>query len=483
MIRLYYNKKYMGSMKKSDVFRAGRNFVSFWMVIVLFVIQGCRKDDPGPDPDPGDMAVYQYIQTLYYYVYYWNREVETYILKRPPVSGNPEAYFESLKYDDNKASVSDLNAGRYDRWGFMSSFLDFTGVIVEGKYKSYGYNIKWTSDKKSVRVCFVYKDSPMYRAGIKRGYELRKIGGMDIETLSDPQINEELNKETNHFVFADYAGNEIEKTISAAEVSIDPILHKAIYDVGGKKVGYIMYNSFIVASKEGITAVLQEMKNVDELILDLRYNGGGSTNVAEAICEYLLPSAYSNDSVVFAKYVFSDLTKERQKWTDEIVKIKRQTSALDLSRLFIITTQATASASEEVINDMSSFLEVITVGSATHGKPVGMGVWFYPPYTNEEMNAGNIPDYAFAPITFRNDNKDDKGSFFSGIAPTYSINDDLHHDFGVDPQTLEGEGCLQAVMQYIQTEKFPASVSVKFIEGETFNHFQINGLQTFAGCR
>jgi hypothetical protein len=324
----------------------------------------------------------------------------------------------------------------------------------------------------------------MDRAGIKRGYELRKVGGTDLETLEkNGKIDEELNKETNHFVFADYEGNQIEKTISAAEVKIDPILHKAIYDVGGKKVGYIMYNTFIVASKSGITAALQEMKDVDEFILDLRYNGGGSTDVAEAICEHLLPPAYSKDSVVFAKYVYSDLTKERLNWKDEIVKIKRRAAAMDLSRMFVITTEGTASASEEVINDMSSFLDVITVGTTTHGKPVGMGVWFYPPYKDKEINAGKLPDFAMAPITFRNDNKDDKGSFFSGISPTYSSIDDLYHDFGIDPQTLEGEGCLEAVMKYIQTGVFPASVSARFVEEETDDIFQLKGLQVHAGCR
>ena len=471
-------------MKKMDVTgKTGRYFVFLCVVAVLFAMQGCRKDDPKPDLGPDDMTVYEYIQSLYYYVYYWNREVGSHVMKRPPTSGHPEAYFESLKYDSNKASVSDRNARRYDRWGFMTTYLDYVGVMVEGKYKSFGYNIRRASDQ-SIRVSFVYEDSPMCRAGIKRGYELRKIGGQDIETLiANGKIDGELDKESNHFVFADHEGNELVRTISAAELSIDPILHKSIYQVGEKKVGYIMYNTFIVASKAGITAALQEMKDVDEFILDLRYNGGGSTEVAEAICEHLLPSAFSKDSVVFAKYVFSDLTKERLEWKDEIVKIKRQAAAMDLSRMFVITTNGTASASEEVINDMNSFLDVITVGAATHGKPVGMGVWFYPPYNKEEIDSGKLPEWAFAPITFRNDNKDGKGAYFSGISPTYSIIDDLHHDFGIDPQTLKGEGCLQAVVEYIQTGSFPVSVVAKSVEEEIPGLFQLKGMQIHAGCR
>ena len=464
------------------VSRACKQFVFWGLIVVFSAMQGCGKDDPDHSNDP---KAFRYLQELYYYVYYWNREVDNQInINKKPPSGKLETYFESLKYNEQKASASDRNAGRYDRWGFMTTYLNFAGVMIEGEYKSFGYNVTNRTLDRSVRVCFVYKDSPMDKAGVKRGYKLLKLGGVDIGTLiSNGTVNNELNKETNRYVFADHAGNELEeKIISAAVVKIDPILSNSIYEVDGKKVGYIAYNTFIFASEAAITKALQDMKDVDEFILDLRYNSGGSTNVAEAISEHFLPAEYP-DSVVFAKFVFSDLTKERLNWKDQIIKIKRRDQALNLSRMFVITTAETASASEEMINGMSPFLEVITVGAATHGKPVGMGVWYYPNYSEKEIKEGKLPDWAFAPITFRNDNKDDAGSFFSGIPPTYQISDDLYRDFGVDPQTLEGEGCLQAVMEYIRTGNFPKSVSAKSVQKEEDNLFQLKGMQIHAGCR
>ena len=469
-------------MNKSETTRGiVRRVIFLWAATAMLAISGCEKNDPKPEYDS---EVYEYIQSLYYYVYYWNKEVDSYILKKPPISGDPETYFESLKYDANKASASDKNAGRYDRWGFMSSYLDYRGVLVEGKYKSFGYYLDQAPDY-SVRVTLVYENSPMAQAGIERGYELKKLNGTDVMTLiANKTINAELAKETSRFVFADRDGNELpEKTISAAVVNINPILYKTTYHVGEKTVGYIVYNTFIVASEDAITAALREMKDVDELIFDLRYNGGGSVAVAEAICEHLLPQSAGNDSVVFAKTVFSDLTKQRLKWQDQIVKIKRRAEAMNLSRLFVITTDGTASASEEVINNMKPFLEeVITIGSPTHGKPVGMGVWFFPPYSDEEIETGKLPDWAFAPITFRGDNSRDEGGFFSGIPVNHQVNDDLYHDFGVDPTTLKGEACLQAAIGYIQAGSFPSSVSARSVGMKTPRLIQLKGLQIHAGC-
>ena len=100
-------------MKKiGSVLKTGKFFVFMWVAFVLVAPQGCRdNDDTKPEIDN---KVYRYIQELYFYVYYWNKEMDSYISinKKPPTSGSPEAYFESLKYDDKKATESDKKAGK-----------------------------------------------------------------------------------------------------------------------------------------------------------------------------------------------------------------------------------------------------------------------------------------------------------------------------------------------------------------------------------
>jgi len=446
-----------------------------WATVVL--IQGCQKDEP-PENHKDTNEI---VQQIMYFYYYWNDKIDGKLASRTnflpaPAHTKPDEYFKSLFYT---ADMAPAGSKEYDRWSFMIPYKEFEEVMVAGEYKSFGYFVALTPDRSSVRVCFVYEDSPMDKEGIERGYELKRLNGTDVMTLiRNNTINSELNKESNRFVFADRKGNLLpEKTISKAVVKINPVLAHERYIINGKKVGYIVYNSFITASKGAITAALQEFDDVDELIFDLRYNGGGDVSVADAISEHLLPASAGTDSVVFAKYLFSErtnLNSQKLGLKDENRKIKRNTKALNLSRLFVIVSDMTASASEEVINGMKPFVDdVILVGKTTEGKPVGMNV-----FVNDSKN----PQWAIAPITFRIDNSIGEGSFFSGFTPTHAVSDDLYNDFGVDPQTLEGEACLEAVVRYIQSGTFPSAVSLKSIEKDTQRIIQLKGIQIHAGC-
>ena len=451
-----------------------------WVTVVL--LPGCEKDNPPETDDPSEnyTEINEIVQQIMYFTYYWNEKIDSKLATRfdflkVPAQTEPDQYFSSLLYDKTMAPAGSTE---YDRWSFMIPYKEFDEVMVEGEYKSYGYFLAQAPDY-SVRVCFVYEDSPMDKAGIERGYELRKLNGTDVMTLiGNKTINDELNKESNRFLFADRKGNLLpEKTISKAVVKINPILHKEKYSVNGKTVGYIAYNSFITASKNAITAILQEFNDVDELVFDFRYNGGGDVDVADAICEYLLPASVGTDSIDFAKYTYSKRTNLYSKeigLKDEVRKIKRNPDALNISRLFVIVSDMTASASEEVINSLKPFVdEVVLVGTPTEGKPVGMVVF---------VDNSQKPNWAIAPITFRIDNANGEGSYFGGINPTHRIFDDLYHNFGVDPLTLKGEACLEAVVNYVQSGSFPSSISVKSVEKEKPRMIQLKGIQIHAGC-
>ena len=446
-----------------------------FLCATLFLLSGCQKDDPPENYRETNKTV----QQIMYFFYYWNEKIDSKLASRSdflpvPAQTKPDEYFSSLLYD---AKMAPSGSMEYDRWSFMIPYKEFNDVLIAGEYKSYGYFLARTTDR-SIRVCFVYEGSPMDKAKIERGYELRRLNGADVSTLGNNAINEELNKESNRFVFANREGALLsEVTISKAVVRINPILARHRYTINGKKVGYIVYNSFIEASEEAIIQALQEMNDVDEFVFDLRYNGGGVVDVADAICEHLLPASAGTAPIDFAIDTYSKRTNQYSKELkigDKVRQIKRYPQALNVSRLFFIVSDMSASASEEVINNMKPFVdEVILVGSTTEGKPVGM-IGFGDDTDN--------PQWAIAPITFRSDNANGEGSYFDGIPPTYEVSDDLYHNFGIDAQTLKGEACLEAVVSYIQSGIFPASVATKSVEKTTPRVIQLKGIQIHAGC-
>jgi C-terminal processing protease CtpA/Prc len=453
-----------GNMEKFGMLlRAGRFFLVFLWATALLV-SSCKKDD-----EPNYTETNKIVQSIMYYYYYWNYKIDGKIETSSAVLARtqPDKYFESLLYDK---SMAPSGTKEYDRWSFMVSYKEFYDVMIAGEYKSYGYFLDQASDY-SIRVCFVYEGSPIANAGIERGYKLLKLDGKDVQTLiANRTINEQLNRESNRFVFADREGKKLpEMDIAKAVVKINPILKKERYNINGKEVGYIIYNSFITESKKAIAAALQDFQDVDEFIFDLRYNGGGDVSAADTICEHLLPVSAGSESIDFSKYVFSERTNQETKYRDEVYQIKRNENAMNLSRLFVIVSDMTASASEGVINCMKPFVdEVILVGTKTEGKPTGM---------NGFVDDNRNPQWAILPITFRIDNVDDEGSYFNGLEPDFEISDDLYHDFGVD------ESCLRAVLKYIETGIPSTSKSAKSVGGKkTPRMIQLKGLQIHAGC-
>jgi C-terminal processing protease CtpA/Prc len=208
-------------------------FIFLWANIILF--SACKKEEKTDYTGTNEI-----VQQIMYFAYYWNEEIDGKLATsngflRVPAHTKPDDYFSSLLYDKTMAPSGSME---YDRWSFMTTYKEFNDVLVAGEYKSYGYFLAQAPDY-SVRVCYVYENSPMAKAGIERGYELKKLNGTDVMTLiGNKTINDQLNRESNKYQFADREGNLLpETTISKAVVKINPMLAKERYNVDGQEVG------------------------------------------------------------------------------------------------------------------------------------------------------------------------------------------------------------------------------------------------------
>jgi len=189
----------------------------------------------------------------------------------------------------------------------------------------------------------------------------------------------------------------------------------SVYTISSKKIGYMVFNSFINPSVAELDQCFTKFKNsnVNELIVDLRYNGGGSVDVSKKLADLIGGTAANGG--VYATYKHNNKHSELNK----SINFQTYSNSLSLSRVLFITTHGTASASELVINGLKPFMPVFLIGSTTHGKPVGMYTFTYKEF-----------DWAFVPICFSMKNANNVGDYFDGLSVDVAAVDDYTLPFG-----------------------------------------------------
>ena len=263
-------------------------------------------------------------------------------------------------------------------------------------------------------------DSPAHDANLARGDRIVEINGRTVEALlnsgefdgafgpSDPGVQADIVVVRGAIRFR--------ARMTKRVVTIPTVSFTQVYSANGGEVGYLFFRNFVTPSYEALDAAFSDFRarGIRELVLDLRYNGGGLVGVAQHLAS-LIGGTRTNGQV-FAEYFHNDKNTS----LNRVTRFEPKAQALGLERVVVITTRASASASELVINALRPFIPVLVVGSRTYGKPVGQyGI--------------NFCDKTLAPVSFTLRNANGEGDFFAGIPPTCAAADDLDHQLG-DPQ-------------------------------------------------
>lgn len=274
---------------------------------------------------------------------------------------------------------------------------------------------------------YVYLESPAAKAGLRRGDMIVSVNGTRLNSSNYYKYQVELYTSTSgtyKLTYARYKDDgvtlvEYETTVTAGSYKYNPVIFPGLLqsDTQDINIGYLVLESFDLASQEIIEGQLQEYasRGIKDLILDLRFNPGGSV----AQCRYLMSSivgkAHYDDT--FAKMTFVDGTHET--WSFGYGNPSQsdglgQGPDLGLSRLYVICSENTASASEIVINSLKGIdFPVTTYGSRTEGKNVGM-------VTSQLVYDGRRFEYA--PITFYVKNAKDFGDYADGFKADKEVN-------------------------------------------------------------
>ncbi|MFC2081202.1 S41 family peptidase [Bacteroidota bacterium] len=338
--------------------------------------------------------------------------------------------------------LDDITLKPIDRWSQVMGTKDYLNLYDRGEYVGHGFGLA-NDPEGNLWVGFVYDGTSAGSQGVSRGWQLLSINGVtpSPEINIDTLLGEDEVGVENTFQFMNKLGGTTTLILAKEIVNINSVLYSDIIEVGGKKAGYLAYQHFLITSEDELDLVFQEFQesNVDEVIVDLRYNPGGQVDVAQYLGSLIAGTKAIKGT--FIKFIYNDKKSERN-LSSPFLELDH-TLTTTPERVFFITTGRSASASEALINGLSPYLDVILVGDDTYGKPLGsIGVTY--------------TDSTLIPITFKYYNRSDEGEFFEGLPADSYVEEDIKVDFG-DPEEI----MLKEVLYYIENEAWTGSGNKK----------------------
>jgi carboxyl-terminal processing protease len=358
-----------------------------------------------------------YVRDVMTDIYYWYEHLP---FVNPTDYGSPEEYLEAIRYRPLDSSFS-----------YITSRAANDAFFSESQYIGLGFS-SWIIGQQ-MRVREVFPASPAADAGLARGDRITAINGREIgDLLASGDIDGvfgpgEIGVETT-LRFRKPNGDSREVRMAKRLVTIPTVSLTRVYDAGGVKVGYIIFENFVQPSTAALDAAFDELRAADvrELVLDVRYNGGGLVSVAQHLASLI--GGTKAEGQTFAEYFHND----KNRFRNRILRFEPKPNALRLDRVVVITTQLSASASELVINSLKPFMPVLLVGDTTYGKPVG-------------QYQINFCDKVLAPVSFTLRNANGDGNFFDGFAPLCPAPDDLDRELGDSQEASLREALTVAV--------------------------------------
>ncbi len=350
-----------------------------------------------------------------------------------------DSYFQSMFYLPN------------DRYSYTQSTADFNQFFSEGTRTGYGYSLAFADAAQTIlKVRLTEPLSPVGLAGLQRGDTIASIDG-----FTPAQVAAGIPGAVSAagiprtFVVRNLAGVTRTFTVSSAVYPLTPVGVSRVLDVatgtGTRKVAYLAYHEFISTSADALAAAFSQFAaaGVTELVVDLRYNGGGSVTVARNVASLMGGSALNGQT--FTQLRFNDKHPENNftyPFTASLASL--QTPPLEgIPRVIIIGSPSTASASELVINALKPYRNVVLIGGTTYGKPYGF----------DPVDACGL---TYNTVNFESVNALGQGGYINGITPDCTVADDLDHALGD-----ASEGRLAAALGYIRTGSCLATATLE----------------------
>ncbi|MDN3693694.1 S41 family peptidase [Chryseobacterium tructae] len=392
-----------------------RKFLKLQFIVLIIILISCTdNDEKAPEfPEGSTESVNLWVQDSLKRYYYWADQMPS----KPDYHLPVKDFFKSMLAPQDRFSfiVNTEDPSSYPR--SIRNMYGFDYTVIQ---QANGHVI--------TMIKLVLKDSPAFNAGLERGMIITKINGKTVTASNAESVASTMKDLT---VLDLNVGNWSNGAITNEKeikvyygVSFDQPLLSKIFEKKGKKAGYLYIYDFPDGMTQKLSQKFAEFKaaGVQELILDLRYNYGGSVSAAAALCSLIPPGISSNSPFIIfkgnknggeVKRTFSQQITYDPKALDFNTL---RTNALGLNKVYILSSNSTASAAEIVINNLKPYLQVIQVGDVTLGKDMAG-------FTVEDKRKPQKIHWQLHPVIYKVFNANGAGEYSNGISPQISVNE------------------------------------------------------------
>lgn len=440
-------------------------FLTLSLILLASVLfTKCNNSGTIPEPEPENpkapiktIEINRFIKDVMQDIYLWYDEI-------PEIDYDyefdSEEYFAKLLFEE-------------DKWSFITEDAVALEESFEGIEKTFGWSLAFGTFSNTENVFavveFVYPETPASEAGLKRGDIIVLLNDSDITTTSYRNL---LSGNSIKITLGELTPNGIaisNKTasISAQKLQLSPVLKTKVIEHEGHRIGYILYTQYINDESLALNNAFVSMKEqgVSDMVIDLRYNPGGSIQPAIEMCSRLAPSSVVEEEKKLVTFNWNNkyqdfFTSEEYYWQLGADFTPNVDGKLGLNKVHFLTGSGTASASEFTITGLKPYMDVTLVGGKTHGKYTA-SITIKPEDIYDSADADyfeHFKDWAIQPIVMRYANSIGVTDFKDGFYPDIEVKDDIM--LGIELGTKE-EPLLKAAIEDITGTEIVAMKSAK----------------------
>ncbi len=422
--------------------------------LAILILSSCTKDEDimengnsSTETGNSESAISELEIEVESFIYNGLNEIYLYKDNVPELADdyfqNTNAKREFLARASTPEDLFDNLTASIDRFSFITDDYNdledrFDGVSGATGIKFGIGQISGTNNVFGI-IRYVLPGTSAERAGLERGNVFTEING---EKLTSGNFSSLIEQSSYSINVGTVENGQIILTDKEVNLTDDnytenPVYISKVLEVGGRKIAYLMYNSFIADFDDELNNAFADFKakGVTDLILDFRYNGGGSVESAKDLSS-MITGQFKNKVFIKeqwnAKYQNFYETQNPEALVnrfDDRIRNGEQINSLNLSEVYILTSASSASASELIINGLDPYINVVQVGDYTVGKfQASVTLYDSEDFSKDGINENHT--YAIQPLVFKSLNSVGNTDYINGLEPDIAYIENLN-DFGI----------------------------------------------------